>query len=163
MATWFVVLALLTAGVAVVFAYRVAAAGGERTATPVLFHAVLPVSEPVAPDGRRTLGPLSVGEQVVVEDAPDRPVVTMTEGLVHIAIGTHGWSVPVTAFLDAAAGQPESGGLPLDLTIADTDGESDAQAIVYEVRGIAGGQSPKLDAAMFWLIVPETVLQSKVR
>jgi hypothetical protein len=162
MATWLVV-ALLMAGAAIIIAYRTASAGGELNSTPVLFHAVLPVSEPVPPDGKRTLGPLVVGEQVVPDEMPGRPVVILMDGIVNISIGTHRWSLPMAAFLDAAAGQPEAGGLPLELTLNAIDDEADVQAMVYEVRGIAGGQSPKLDAAMFWLIVPEDVLQAKAR
>lgn len=141
--------------------YATASARGSRAATPIVFHAVMPVSEPIPADGYRTLGPLYAGGHVVAGEGTARVVVTLADGIVSVSAGAASWTASAEALLNAAAGQPAAGGVPLDVPFERQDEEGSARALVYEVRGIAGGDVPRLDAAAFWLIVPEAALPAK--
>ncbi len=161
MSAWLVLgLIALAAGLAL---YATVGAAGSRAATPVAFRAVMPVSEPIAADGYRTLGPLHAGEHVAGDSEAGRVVVTLVDGIVSINAGTAAWAASAGALLDAAAGQPPAGGVPLEVPFERRDEEGSARALVYEVRGMAGGDAPRLDAAAFWLIVPEAAFPVKPR
>jgi hypothetical protein len=161
MSAWLVIGLLALAAALIV--YATANAEGSRSATEIVFHAVMPVSEPVAADGFRTLGPFRTGEHVFASQEPWPFVATLADGIVSVSSPTITWTAPATALLDAAAGQPGAGGVPLDVPFERRDEEGNARALVYEVRGVAGGDAPRLDVAAFWLIVPESALPVKKR
>jgi hypothetical protein len=159
MSAWLVIGLLALA--AALMVYATANAGGSRSATDIVFHAVMPVSEPVAADGYLTLGPFRTGEHVFASQKAGQFQATLADGIVSVSSPTATWTAAAVALLDAAAGQPGAGGVPLEVPFERQDEEGSARALVYEVRGVAGGDVPRLDVAAFWLLVPASALPAR--
>ncbi|MFO1090077.1 MAG: hypothetical protein U1E46_10940 [Hyphomicrobiales bacterium] len=108
------------------------------------FHAVMPVSEPIAADGKITLGPLTL-----------KAGATVNGEALRVESSGRAWSVAIATILDAAAQRPKDGSVPLEIAFLGDGSSGDATGFVYEARGMVGGGAAKLEAISFWLIVPK--------